>query len=55
MRDFRLLFAGIVSGGFWSRLFAVPDTLGPYLVVCALVWAAVELVAYLARHVRWEG
>lgn len=54
MRDLRLMAVCFVSGGFWARLFTAPDTLGPYLVVCALVWAAVELAVYLARHVRWH-
>lgn len=53
MRDFRLMFAGIVAGGFWARFFIAPLTIPTYLLVCAVVYALIELVAYLSKHLRW--
>lgn len=54
MRDMRLMMAGVVMGGFSARFFVAPDTLAAYAVACATVWGAVEVLAWLTRHLRWQ-
>lgn len=55
VRDFRLTYAGVVSGGFWARVIYDIGNIPRYLLVCAAVYGAVELVAYLRRHLRWTS
>lgn len=55
MRDIRLMGFGSISGGWMSRLFVAPETLLGYTVASVTIWGLVELVAYLARHLRWRA
>lgn len=54
-RDLWLVTGGGAAGSFWAWFFAGNPLRGLTAVVLyGLIVGAVELVAYLSRHIRWQ-